>query len=165
MKIKKDQIGLIIGSGGKTINGIKELTRVDAIDIEEDGTVFITGKGDSADHAAQIIADMTREYMPGEQFEGEVVRITDFGAFVKINSNAEGLVHVSEIAPFRIEKPHSVLSIGEKIPVMIKGVDEQGRISLSIKAIDPEFASRKGAVPAPYTPNRNGNGHGRRNNS
>lgn len=141
IKIKPDQIGLVIGSGGKTVNEIREKTGTD-IDIEEDGTVFITGKDGGADEAAKIIAEMTREYKAGETFEAEVVKITEFGAFVKIGANAEGLVHVSEIAPWRIEKVGDVLKEGMRVPVIIKGIDEKGRMKLSIKDRDPNFIKK-----------------------
>ena len=129
------------------INGIKDTSKAEDITIEEDGTIFITGRNGSADVAAQMIRDLTREYAPGEQFVGEVTRLMDFGAFVKIGPKAEGLVHVSEIAPFRIEKIGDVLSLGEKVNVIIKEIDEKDRINLSIKKIDPEFAQRKGIKP------------------
>ena len=141
IKIRKDRIGLVIGGGGKTINEIRERTGTE-IDIEEDGTVFITGKGNGADEAAKIISEMTREYSAGETYEGEVVKITDFGAFVKIGSSAEGLVHISEIAPFRIERVEDVLKVGSKVPVIIKGIDEKDRIKLSIKDRDPNFIKK-----------------------
>jgi polyribonucleotide nucleotidyltransferase len=147
MQIKKEQIGLVIGPGGKTINGIREETEVDEIEIEENGLVFITGRHGSAEKAQGMIADLTHEYVAGEEFEGEVTRLMDFGAFVKIGKNTEGLVHVSEIAPFRIEKVSDVLSIGEKVPVVIKEIDEKERVNLSIKRVDPEFAARKGMGP------------------
>jgi len=147
VKVKVDQIGLVIGPGGKMINGIKDTSKAEDITIEEDGTIFITGRNGSADVAAQMIRDLTREYAPGEQFVGEVTRLMDFGAFVKIGPKAEGLVHVSEIAPFRIEKIGDVLSLGEKVNVIIKEIDEKDRINLSIKKIDPEFAQRKGIKP------------------
>ncbi|HEY9584651.1 MAG TPA: polyribonucleotide nucleotidyltransferase [Candidatus Paceibacterota bacterium] len=143
IKIKKDQIGLIIGTGGKTINEIRDTTGVDGIDIEEDGTVFITGKNGTAEKAQAIIEAMTKEYKVGEKFEGEVTRIADFGAFVQIGPNAEGLVHVSEIAPFRVENVFDVLSEGDKVPVVVINVDETGRIKLSIKQADPLFAKTK----------------------
>lgn len=151
IKIKKDQIGLIIGTGGKTINEIRDTTGVDGIDIEEDGTVFITGKNGTAEKARAIIEGMTKEYKVGEKFEGEVTRIADFGAFVAIGPNAEGLVHVSEIAPFRVENVSDVLCEGDKVPVVVINVDETGRIKLSIKQADPEFARKKapGAEGAP----------------
>ena len=146
MKVKKDQIGLVIGGGGKTINGIKEKTGVDAIDIEEDGTIFISGKEGSADKAATIIEALTHEYKRGERTEGEVVKIAEFGAFVAIGGgNTEGLVHVSEIAPFRVERVESVLHVGDKVPVVVKDIDERGRIKLSIKDADPAFIKRKAA--------------------
>ena len=149
VKVKVDQIGLVIGPGGKTINGIKERTGCDDITIEEDGTVFVTGKNGSAEMALKEITDLTREYMVGDRFEGPVVRMLDFGAFVKIGPNTDGLVHVSEVAPFRIEKISDAVAIGEVVPVVIKEIDEKGRYNLSIKAADPEFASKKGLTPAP----------------
>lgn len=144
MKVKKDQIGLVIGTGGKTINGIKEKTGVDAIDIEEDGTIFISGKEGSADKAAAMIEALTHEYTRGEKATGEVVKIAEFGAFVAIGEGgAEGLVHVSEIAPFRIDQVSSVLHVGDRVPVVVKDIDERGRIKLSIKDADPNFIKRK----------------------
>jgi polyribonucleotide nucleotidyltransferase len=147
LKVKKDQIGLVIGGGGKTINGIKEKTGVDAIDIEEDGTVFISGKQGSAEKAAAQIEALTHEYKRGERYEGEVVKLAEFGAFVAINNgNAEGMVHISEIAPFRIDRIESVLRVGQKVPVVVKEVDaERGRIRLSIKEADPDFIKRRAA--------------------
>ena len=148
IKVKVDQIGLVIGPGGKTINGIRERTLCDDITIEEDGTVFVTGKNGTAVAAIKEIYDLTREYMVGERLEGPVVRMLDFGAFVQIGPNTDGLVHVSEVAPFRIDKISDAVSIGEVVPVMIKEIDDKGRYNLSIKAADPEFASRKGLTPS-----------------
>jgi polyribonucleotide nucleotidyltransferase len=145
--VKVDQIGLVIGPGGKTINGIRERTKCDDITIEEDGTIFITGKNGSAEAALKEVVDLTREFFVGERFEGPVVRMLDFGAFVKIGPNTDGLVHVSEVAPFRIAKITDALSIGDIVPVVIKEIDDKGRYNLSIKAADPEFASRKGLKP------------------
>lgn len=146
IKIKPDQIGLVIGTGGKTINEIKGKTGAE-IDIENDGTVLITGRNDSAARAQKIIEEMTREYKIGEKFEGEVTKIFDFGALVRIAPNVEGLVHISEIAPFRIDSINKILKEGEKVAVIIKEVDEiKKKINLSIKDIDPNFAKRKGAA-------------------
>jgi len=150
--IKVAQIGTVIGPGGKVINGIKETTGVDEITIEDDGTVFITGKNGTAERALEIIRDMTREYTVGERFEGEVTRMLDFGAFVKIGATAEGLVHISEVAPFRVDRIESALKIGERVPVMVKEIDEKGRINLSIKMADPDFASRKGVAASSLPP-------------
>lgn len=167
MKVKPDQIGLVIGGGGKTINGIKDVSEVDDITIEDDGSVFITGKGGSAQMAKAMIEALVKEYKAGEVYDGEVTRLMDFGAFVRIGpgKDAEGLVHVSEVAPFRIAKISDAVSIGEKVQVMIKEIDEKGRINLSIKQVDPEFASRKGLTPsaAPSNGERREQGRGHSN--
>ncbi len=141
--VKQDQIGLVIGTGGKTIKEIKEKTGVDDITIEDDGTIFITGKNGTAEKAKSVIYNMTREYKAGEKFDGEVTKITDFGAFVRIAGSTEGLVHVSEIATFRVDKVSDYLKEGMKVPVIIREVDERGRLSLSIKQIDPNFIKKK----------------------
>ena len=143
IKINPEFIGLVIGPGGKTINKIKEETEAD-IDIEDDGTVYITGKNGAAEKARGIIEEMTHEYKAGERFDHAVVtKIVDFGAFVKIGPNTEGLVHISEIAPFRVEKVSDVLKVGDVVPVIIKEIDDKDRINLSIKAADPNFISDK----------------------
>jgi polyribonucleotide nucleotidyltransferase len=147
VKIKKEQIGMVIGTGGKTINEIRDNTGVDGIDIEEDGTVFITGKNGSAEKAKEIIEGMTKEFKMGEMTNGEVTRIADFGAFVKIGPNTEGLVHISEIAPIRIENASDFLKEGEVVPVKVINVDETGRIKLSIKQADPDFTKGKTKNP------------------
>ncbi len=150
VKVKPEQIGLVIGGGGKTINGIRDITKVDDITIEEDGSVFITGRGGSAAKAKAMIEALVKEYKPGEVYDGEVTRLMDFGAFVRVGpgKDAEGLVHVSEIAAFRINKISDAVAVGDKVRVMIKEIDDKGRINLSIKMADPEFAIRKGLAPA-----------------
>lgn len=146
LTIKQDQIGLVIGTGGKTVKEIKEKTGAEIL-IEDDGTVYVTGKNGAAEKAKEIIYNMTREYQKGERFEGEVTKILDFGAFVKIGENAEGLVHISEIAPFRVEKVTDYLKEGDKVPVVVKEIDEKKRINLSIKMADPErFGSKSKEV-------------------
>lgn len=148
--IKEDQIGLVIGSGGKTINEIKTSTGVEEITIEQDGTVYIIGK-QGVGEAKRIIEEMTHEYQAGERFEGVVTRVLDFGAFVRIGYNTEGLVHISELAPFRVEKVGDIVAVGDRVPVIIKEIDEQHRINLSIKRADEGFATRameaKGTAP------------------
>ncbi len=137
VKIEQDQIGMVIGSGGKTIKEIKEKTGAE-IDIEDDGSVFITGKEGSAEKAAEIIKAMTKIFIKGEKvMDAEVVKVTDFGAFVRLNSSTEGLVHISELAPFRVENINSFIKVGDKVPVVVKDIDEMKRLKLSIKDIDP----------------------------
>ncbi|MFA5651996.1 MAG: polyribonucleotide nucleotidyltransferase [Candidatus Paceibacterota bacterium] len=150
IKIKPDQIGGVIGSGGKTIKAIKEKTGAE-VDIDDDGTVYLTGKNGSAEKAKMIVESMTHEYKPGEKFEGTVVRVEAFGAFVNIGYETDGLVHVSEIAPFRVDNVSDYLKIGDKVPVVVKEIDERERIALSIKATAPDFIKRKtpptGTIP------------------
>ena len=143
ISIKQDQIGLIIGTGGKTIKEIKDKTGVEDISIEDDGTIFITGKNGTAEKAKEVIYNMTRDYRVGERFEGEVVKVLDFGVFVRITGNIEGLVHISEIATFRIDRVSDYIKEGMKVPVIIKEIDEKKRINLSIKQADPNFIKRK----------------------
>lgn len=138
LTIKKDQIGMVIGPGGKNINAIREETGTE-ITIEEDGTVYITGKNGGAEKAKVIIEEMTHEYKVGEVTKGEVVKIVDFGAFVRIGKETEGLVHISEMAPFRIERVSDILQEGEIVPVKIIKVDERGKLNFSIKEVDKEF--------------------------
>ncbi len=142
VKIKKDQIGMVIGPGGKNINAIREETGTE-ITIEEDGTVFVTGRNGGAEKAVKIIEEMTHEYKVGDTAEGVVVKIMEFGAFVKISSETEGLVHISEIAPFRVEKVSDIIKEGDKVPVKIIKVDEKGRINLSIKEANKDFYKPK----------------------
>lgn len=143
MQIDTEQIGLVIGPGGKTINQIKEDSGVEEISIEDDGTVFITGRDGSAEIAKEKIAALTRVYEVGEKLEATVTRVVDFGAFAKIDEQNEGLIHISEIAPFRLEKMEGVLELGEVVPVVVSKV-ENGKIGLSIKQADPDFAKKKG---------------------
>ena len=139
IKINPDQIGMVIGSGGKTVKEIKEKSGAE-ITIEDDGTVYLTGKGESAELAKKVIEEMTHEFKIGETLKGEVVRIADFGAFVRLNHFTDGLVHISEIAPFRVSQVRDVLKEGMIVPVKVIKIDqEQGKIGLSIKEADKNF--------------------------
>lgn len=150
LTILPDQIGMVIGSGGKTINAIKEETGVEEISIEDDGSVFITGKNGTAQKAAERIALITKVYEVGERVTATIVRVVDFGAFAKIDEQNEGLIHISEIAPFRIEKMDNILTEGEQVEVVISKVAD-GKIGLSIKQADPDFATKKGLTPPAQT--------------
>lgn len=152
MKIRQDQIGSVIGGGGKVIKEIKERTEVEAIDINDDGSVYITGKGDTADKAYKIIEEMTHEYKRGERFVGTVTKVADFGAFVRLLGDTEGLVHVSEVADFRVERVNDFIKVGDKVPVVVKEVDaEKGRIGLSIKLAAPDFIKKPVSAPRPVS--------------
>lgn len=143
LTIKPEQIGLVIGSGGKTINKIKDDTGVDDITIEDDGTVFITGRNGSGTKAADKIKALTKTYTVGEQVTATITKLATFGAFAALDEHHEGLIHISEIAPFRIEKVDTVLTPGEVVTAVVSKI-EDGKIGLSIKQIDPDFAKRKG---------------------
>lgn len=143
LSINPNQIGLVIGGGGKTINKIKEESGVSEITIEEDGTVFITGSNGTAKIAADSIRSLTKIYSVGEEVTVTITRLATFGAFAKLDTHNEGLIHISEIAPFRLETVEGLLREGEEVRVAVSKVEE-GKIGLSIKKIDPDFAKRKG---------------------
>ncbi len=147
MQILQSQIGLVIGGGGKTINGIKDETGVDEITIEDDGTVFITGKDGSAERAYEKIAALTRVFEIGERMDATVTRIATFGAFASLNGQTEGLIHISEIVSFRLENLDGILKVGDVVPVVISKIEE-GKIGLSIKKADPTWGEKKG-IKAP----------------
>lgn len=135
MSIKPDKIKDVIGPGGKQINKIIEETGV-KIDIEQDGTVFISSVDQPMnERAKQIIEDLVREVEVGQLYMGKVKRIEKFGAFVEIFAGKDGLVHISELAEERIAKVEDVLSIDDEILVKVTEIDKQGRINLSRKAV------------------------------
>ena len=137
--INTDMIGMVIGSGGKTIKEIKEKTGAE-ITIEDDGTVYFTGKDGSAEKARDIVLEMTHEYKVGEVLKGEVVKLADFGAFVRLSDSQDGMVHISELAPFRVERISDIIKEGMIVPVKVISVDkERGKVGLSIKEVDPNF--------------------------
>ncbi len=129
-KINPEKIKDVIGSGGKTINKIIDQTGV-KIDIEEDGKVFIGGAESAmVEKAKAIIADIVLEPEVGQVFEGTVVRILDFGCFVKLTENLEGMVHISKLAKERVNKVEDVVKVGDKIKVKVIKIDEKGRVDL-----------------------------------
>lgn len=135
MKINPDKIRDVIGPSGKQINKIIDETGV-KIDIEQDGTVFIS----SVDHqmnekAKKIIEDIVREVEVGQMYLGKVKRIEKFGAFVELFSGKDGLVHISELAEERVGKVEDVVSIGDELLVKVTEIDKQGRVNLSRKAV------------------------------
>ncbi len=142
IQIKKDQIGLVIGPGGKHVNAIRETTGTE-ITIEEDGMVFITGRDGGAERALAMIAEMTHEYEIGESMDAEVVKIVEFGAFARIGKEKEGLIHISEMAPFRVNNVGELLKEGDIVPVKIIKVDDKGKLSLSIKEANKDFFKDK----------------------
>jgi len=135
LQINPEKIREVIGPGGKVINGIIKECGV-AIDIEDSGKIFVTAeKEEAAKKAVSWIKNITREVRVGEVFQGKVKRILDFGAFVEIFPGQEGLIHISQLAPFRVERVEDIVKVGGIYPVKVISIDEQGRINLSLKAV------------------------------
>ena len=134
-QIDPQQIGEVVGQRGKTINAIIEQTGV-KIDIEDDGFVSICGTDKAGmDKAAKLIHTIVTEFEAGQVFEGKVVSIKDFGAFLEFAPGKEGLVHISKISKQRINKVEDVLSIGDVVKAVCLGKDKMGRFSFSIRDV------------------------------
>jgi len=144
LKIPVDKIGGVIGPGGKVIKGIIEKTGT-AIDVKDDGTVNISSiEEEKVREAKRIIEDLTREIKVGEVLEGEVKKLTDFGAFVEILPGREGLVHISELSQGFVNKVSDVVKVGDKIRVKVIGINEEGKINLSKKALEGDGKREEG---------------------
>ena len=170
--IDPKKIREVIGAGGKIINEIIEKTGV-KIDIEDDGQVAVTSKDpEGMKKAVEWIKNLVREVQSGEIFTGKVVRIMDFGAFVEILPGKDGMVHISQLAPHRVERVEDVVNWGDEVKVIVTEIDAMGRINLSMTALDgggsgggsgrtgrpPE---RRGHGGGGRPPGRGGPGHGR----
>ena len=133
IKINPEKIRTVIGPQGKMINEIIAQTGVQ-IDIDQDGSVFITSDNPAGmDKAIAWIEDLTYEAQSGDEFEGKVTKLMDFGAFVEFKPGQEGMVHVSEISNEHIRRPADILKLGQVVHVRVKNIDEYGRINLSMK--------------------------------
>lgn len=158
IKINPEKIGALIGPGGKTIKGIVAETGAE-INIEDDGSVHIYAtSGESMARAKEIIGGMTKEIEVGQTYHGRVVSIKEFGAFVEVFPGKDGLVHISELADFRVRRTEDVAKIGEMIWVKCIGIDDKGRVKLSRKAALKE----RGEVEtgAPISDEEEGEGRG-----
>ena len=136
--IPKDRIREVIGPGGKVIREICEATGT-KIDIEDDGTIKVAAvESEAAQAAIDMIRDIVAEPEVGVVYDGKVVKIVDFGAFVNFIGKRDGLVHISEIAPRRIRNVSDVLSEGDSVKVKVLGIDDRGKVKLSMKAVNQE---------------------------
>ncbi|MCG2700828.1 polyribonucleotide nucleotidyltransferase [Candidatus Parcubacteria bacterium] len=166
--IDTERIREVIGPGGKIINEIIAATGV-SIDIDDDGLVCVCGtEAEKCEEAVMWIKNIVREFKAGEVFTGKVVRILDFGAFVELTPGHDGMVHVSELAPYRIEKPSDFVNEGDIVTVKIKEIDEKGRVNLTMKGL-PEneklWKDEKGKSNGLASPRFNNNSdRGRFNN-
>lgn len=161
LQINPDKIRDVIGPGGKMINEIIDKTGVQ-IDIEDSGLVMVTSVNkEGAEKAIEWIKNITREVVVGELFQGKVTRIMDFGAFVEVLPKQEGLVHISQLAPYRVNTVTDIVNIGDVIPVKVIEIDEMGRINLSLKETDfnfppPPAGGFMGPADGPRGANRGG---------
>ncbi len=138
LKVDPEKIGEIIGQRGKTINSIIEETDV-KIDIDDDGMVTVCGvKQEGIDRALQIIHSIVDPIEVGNIYEGKVVRIMNFGAFVELAPNKDGLIHISKLAKQRVDKVEDVVNIGDTVKVKVLEIDRMGKISLSLKDVENE---------------------------
>lgn len=163
-RILVDKIREVIGPGGKVINGIIDATGVE-IDIEDDGLVSITAVNKEAlEKAEKMVKDIVREVEAGEIFDGTVTRLMDFGAFVEVLPGKEGLVHISEMAWGRTERVEDAVSVGDKVKVKVKEIDEMGRVNLTMRELTPKpegYVERPAFERRPRPPMRGGHGdHG-----
>ncbi len=147
LKINPEKIGALIGPGGKTIKGIVAETGAE-INIEDDGSVHIYATSpESMARAKEIIGGMTKEIEIGQTYHGRVVSIKEFGAFVEVFPGKDGLVHISELADFRVKRTEDVAKVGEMIWVKCIGIDDKGRVKLSRKAALKERAEAETGQP------------------
>jgi polyribonucleotide nucleotidyltransferase len=144
LKIPVDKIRDVIGPGGKVIRGIIEETGV-KIDVEDDGTVLIaSADGNAMKRAVELVEGITADAIPGKIYTGTVRKIVDFGAFVEILPGTDGLLHISQIGPGRVQRVTDVLKEGDQVKVKVLEVDKSGKIRLSRK----EAMAELGEEPA-----------------
>lgn len=151
ISIPPHKIGALIGPGGKTIRAIIEETKA-SVDVEDDGTVLIGSANDeAAQKAIAMIEALTREVETGAIYTGKVTRIFNFGAMVEILPGKEGLVHISELADYKVPSVEAVVKVGDEVMVVVTDIDRQGRINLSRRAVFQGLAEAGGEAKAKVT--------------
>jgi polyribonucleotide nucleotidyltransferase len=161
-KIPPDRIGELIGPGGKNIKGIQAESGA-KIDIEDDGTVHIYAvKKESLDVALQMIKNMFAEAEIGATYTGRVVSTTNFGAFMELFPGRDGLIHISELADFRVNRTEDIVKVGDIVTAKCIGVDDRGKVKMSRKALlkERERELAGGATPAELNESLSGDGPG-----
>ncbi|MEL6404192.1 MAG: polyribonucleotide nucleotidyltransferase [Chloroflexota bacterium] len=163
IKIDPEKIGAVIGPGGKNVRGIQEAHNV-TVEIEEDGTVFIAGDdGPSVYMARDKIRGMTEEAEVGRIYTGKIVRLESYGVFVEILPGKDGLVHVSQLADYRVQSVEAEFNEGDEIMVMVTDVDRQGRVRLSRQAVLEGWTLEEAQANDSGIKKGGGNGGGGRN--
>jgi polyribonucleotide nucleotidyltransferase len=148
IKIDPEFIGLVIGPGGKTIKGITEETGA-KVDIEDSGLVTISAiDGEKAKRARSIILGMTRKLNAGDVYAGKVTRVIPIGAFVEFLPGKEGMIHISQLADYRVGKVEDEVNVGDEVIVKVREVDSRGRINLTRLGIHPDEATAARAAAA-----------------
>jgi len=138
LKIPTDKIREVIGTGGKVIREIVEKTGA-KVDIQDDGTVKVaSSSGESIKAAINWIKSITSDPEVGHVYEGTVVKVMDFGAFVNFFGSRDGLVHISQLSPRRVQKTTDIVKEGDKVKVKLLGFDERGKVRLSMKMVDQQ---------------------------
>ncbi len=155
LNIEVEKIGKLIGPGGKTIRALQDKYNVN-VDVEDDGTVMVSSTNrENVENAEAEIAALCEDVRAGTIYEGKVVSVKDFGAFIEIAPGTDGMCHISELADGFVDNVHDVVSLGDMVKVKVMLVDDQGRIKLSIKRADPNFEEK---------PRGEGRGEGDREN-
>ena len=148
--VPQDKIGQLIGPGGRNIRALQDETGAE-ISVEDDGAVFITAVDQASGQSAfDRISAMTRDIEPGQIYTGKVVRILPFGAFVEMVPGKDALVHISELADYRVDKVEDVVSVGDEMQIIVIEVDNLGRVNASRKALlngDSDLSSREPREP------------------
>ena len=158
IQIPVDKIREVIGTGGKVIREITEVTGC-KIDIEDDGTIKIAAVDDTKAKAAiDWIKGIVAEPEVGAIYNGTVVKVVDFGAFVNFLGAKDGLVHISELAPNRVNKVTDVVNEGDKVKVKLIGLDDRGKVKLSMRLVNQETGEEIPDTRPPRQPRDDGEG-------
>ncbi|MEK7140993.1 MAG: polyribonucleotide nucleotidyltransferase [Patescibacteria group bacterium] len=157
VKIPTEKIGEVIGPGGKMIRQIIATTGA-TVDVEDDGSVMISGSDEAVAKAVEWVEGLTKDLVPGEEYEGEVKRILPFGAFVEVLPGKEGMVHVSQMSTGFVSSPNDVVALGQKVKVRVMEIDDQKRVNLSMlfgedaKKVSPPRPERRDFGDRPHRP-------------
>ena len=132
--IDPEKIGKLIGPGGKVVRGLQEKYGV-KIDIDEDGTVYVSGEGNSADEALAEVDHIMEEVEVGKIYTGTVVRVEPYGAFINVLPGVDGMIHISQLADYRVDKVEDIAKLDDELTAMVIAVDQNGKVRMSRQAV------------------------------